>query len=250
MTQAAEAAHEPMTQTVVLECRSLSCCYKVHGREIHAVESADVVVRPAQIVGICGPSGCGKTTFLHLATGIMRPTTGEVMWDGKPLWVKGAFGRYRRQPPRAGYVMPVFQDPVGSLDPRWPIWRSVTEPLTAKHHGRRLSRRQRRAEAREQLARFGLSHIDVDSRPRQLSIGQCQRVAIARAIVAQPALLVADEPTSALDVTNAAGILRLFSAASEAGLAILIVSHDRKMLSALCSEVLEMRDGCLSMLGA
>lgn len=235
-----------MTQAAVLECRSLSCCYNVHGREIQAVESADIVVRHAQIVGICGPSGCGKTTLLRLVTGLIRPATGEVLWEGKPLWVKGRFGRYIRRPPRPGYVMPVFQDPVGSLDPRWPIWRSVTEPLTARHHGRRLSRRQRRILAGEQLARVGLSHIDIQARPRQLSIGQCQRVAIARAVVARPVLLIADEPTSALDVTNAAGIIRLLRAASDEGLAIVVVSHDRRMLSALCDEVLEMNDGCLS----
>lgn len=138
--------------------------------------------------------------------------------------------------------MPIFQDPVGSLDRRWPIWRTLTEPLTAQQ---RLSSRSRRAIAAERLAEVGLAHIDLDARPHELSVGQCQRISIARALLARPALIVADEPTSALDASVSASILHLLADVTATGTAIVIVSHDQAVLHALCHRVLAMRDGIL-----
>jgi peptide/nickel transport system ATP-binding protein len=142
--------------------------------------------------------------------------------------------------------MPIFQDPLGSLDARWPIWRSVAEPLTAPHRDRRLSVAQRREIAREHLEAVGLDHVDLDARPRELSVGQCQRVAIARALAAEPRLIIADEPTSALDASVAAAILRLLATTADNGTAMVVVSHDRTLLDVLCDRVLEMREGVLA----
>jgi peptide/nickel transport system ATP-binding protein len=141
--------------------------------------------------------------------------------------------------------MPIFQDPASSLDPRWPIWKTITEPLTAKHREKIPTRTERKNIAQHKMNEVGLTGIDVETRPGQLSGGQCQRVSVLRALIAEPALLLADEPTSALDPSVAAGILMLLSQIASAGTSILIVSHDRGALSALCSRVHEMRDGVL-----
>ncbi|NTU63803.1 MAG: ATP-binding cassette domain-containing protein, partial [Chloroflexi bacterium] len=100
--------------------------------------------------------------------------------------------------------------------------------------------------AREHMAAVGLSHIDLETRPTELSIGQCQRIAIARALCAAPGLIVADEPTSALDASVAATILHLLATTARNGTSIVIVSHDRALLDVLCDQVLTMRDGVLA----
>lgn len=139
--------------------------------------------------------------------------------------------------------MAIFQDATGSLDARWPVWRSVAEPLTARHGANAA---QRRRAARDRLGEVGLSHIDPEARPSELSVGQCQRVAIARALVAAPAFLAADEPTSALDAPVAASVLRLLSEIADGGTAVAVVSHDRMLLASFCDRVLTMRDGILT----
>ena len=113
------------------------------GRTV-ALRSADLSIRSGDIIGIQGPSGCGKSTLLRHAMGIERPTSGT-MWRADSL-------------NRPGAILPVFQDPVGSLVPHWPIWRSVVEPLTVPGQ-RRLSRDQKRSIVTEALARvwFGIS---------------------------------------------------------------------------------------------
>lgn len=228
----------------VLEARSVSHAYG-HGEEtVRAVIRADLSVRRGEILGIYGDSGCGKSTLLRVLARIEPPTTGTISWGDEPATTSQTKQSFDARA-RRGFVMPIFQDPAGSLDRRWAVWRIVTEPLMAKHRRPRLSQRERREIARERLAQVGLTQIDLEARPDELSVGQCQRISIARALVAEPALIVADEPTSALDATSAATILRLLAAASEQGIAIIIVSHDGVILRALCHRVLRMRDGVL-----
>lgn len=205
---------------------------------LRGVHGLDLTVDPGEIVGLAGLSGCGKSTALRLIAGIERPDSGSVFFDGHDIWagVRGASPRL----PRPGYVMPVFQDPSSSLDPRWPIFRSVTEPMTVR---RRMSRAERIEAARELVARVGLEQLDVHSLPSQLSGGQCQRMAIVRALAGKPALLVADEPTASLDVTSAAGIMHLLRQTADAGTSIVIVSHDRRILSSLADQVLRLEHG-------
>lgn len=214
-----------------------------YGRGTHAVcavQHADLQVMPGEIVGISGPSGCGKSTLLRLLATIEVPTAGEIRLGGLTVARQGQ--QVARV--RGGFVMPIFQDPQGSLDRRWPIWRSLTEPLTAPNRPH-LSAKQLRYIARERLHGVGLAHIDPEARPGELSVGQCQRIAIARALIAEPSLIIADEPTSALDASVSAAILHLLAAIAHRNTAIVMVSHDRPVLDALCTRVLTMRDGML-----
>ncbi|GGK41798.1 hypothetical protein GCM10010124_38260 [Pilimelia terevasa] len=202
---------------------------------VTALAELSLAVAPGQILGVTGPSGVGKSTLLRLLAGLERPDTGHVAYAGEPAWA-GRGVRY----PRPGYVMPVFQNPTASLNPRWPIWRSLTEPLTAP--GReRPGRARRRHLAAEWLARAHLDHIDPDTRPGALSGGQCQRVAVLRALVARPALIVADEPTARQDVITAAATSQLIAAATAAGTAAaVVVSHDRAWLAGLAHQIVDL----------
>ena len=208
------------------------------GRYLPVVAGVDLAVARGEIVGICGPSGAGKSTLLRLLGGIEPPAGGAMFLDGQRMWSAGS--RPHRLV-RRGAVMAVFQDPVGSLDQRWPLWRSVTEPLLARSRSQRPGRNERRALGREWLGRVGLAGIDPHARPRAVSVGQCQRACIARALVARPDVLIADEPTAALDLTTTALVLRLLRDAADSGLVIVVVSHDERMLSVLCDRVMALR---------
>ncbi|MEM1430371.1 MAG: ATP-binding cassette domain-containing protein [Pseudomonadota bacterium] len=216
----------PAPAAPVLRMAGVSALYD-KGR-LPAVVDADLEVVAGRIVGVQGPSGCGKSTLLRLAMGIETPTGGTV-WRDDAL-------------KRPGAILPVFQDPVGSLVPHWPVWRSVAEPLTAP--GRpRASAAQRRERVAAALARVGLGGIDPEARPSELSVGQCQRVALARATIAAPAMIVADEPTSALDSPSTWRVSKLLRDAAENGTAVLVVSHDSGFLARLADDVVGMEAG-------
>lgn len=212
----------------LIRAKGLSRLYH-QGREYRvAVHRADLTVLPGEIVGISGPSGCGKSTLLRILAGIEAPSAGV-------LDLHSELG----QP---GATMPIFQDPVGSLDARWPIWRSLSEPLTAKGKPR-LSAAERLERVKSLLGRLGLDDVDPSALPGELSTGQCQRISVARAFIAQPRLIVADEPTSALDTLAAGQVLDLLDVSAKAGTAIVLVSHDSALLEAFCHRVVTMRDG-------
>lgn len=217
------------------------------------VFNLSLTVSPGEIIGVVGPSGSGKTTLMRILAGIERPDRGQLTYEGKDAWPSltgiRRFGRRRMYAvyPRPCFVMPVFQDPVASLDARWQIWRSLTEPLTAQRG--QLEKAERKSRAREALREIGLGHIDENCVPGQLSVGQCQRVAIARALLGEPAIVLADEPTASLDVTTAAGVSRLLEHVAELGTAIVIVSHHVVWLESICHKTLRMVNGRLTDMG-
>jgi peptide/nickel transport system ATP-binding protein len=216
------------SKTPLLQLSNVSVCYD-KGR-VRALEDVSLDISAGEIVGLQGPSGCGKSTLLRLVMGFEKPT----------------FGRISRAPelmaPAA--ILPVFQDPISSLVPHWPIWRSVAEPLTAPHRSW-LGHSDIKACAVTSLASVGLDKIDPEARPNELSVGQCQRAALARAMIAKPALITADEPTSALDSPSTHRISMLLRHAADAGTAVLIVSHDQQFLTRLADRVITMNSAIL-----
>ncbi|MBU1306211.1 MAG: ATP-binding cassette domain-containing protein [Alphaproteobacteria bacterium] len=215
---------------ICLSGRGLGMRYGGHD----AISDCDVSVYAGEILGITGPSGCGKSTLLRLLGGLERPYAGTLK---RSVALN-----------RPGSIMPVFQDPVVSLNSRWAIWRSLTEPLTARHLPR-LSQKQRRDRAAAALEQVGLGAVDPESLPGQLSSGQCQRISVARATIGQPAIILADEPTSALDTIARQQVLNLLSGAALDGTAIVLVSHDQHMLNQFADRVLVMQDGRLAVRG-
>jgi peptide/nickel transport system ATP-binding protein len=185
----------------------------------------DLDVRAGEVVGVCGPSGQGKTTLLRALAGLHRPTAGRVWLGGVDVW-RGQ--RPRR--PRPGYVMPIFQDVSASLDPRWPVWRSVAEAGVT------------RADVERIFAAVGLDQHHLDARPARLSGGQRQRVGIARALAGNAALIVADEPTAALDPTVAAGVVRLLREVADRGCAVVVASHDHARTNSYADRVLRVAE--------
>lgn len=198
----------------VLEVEAVSHGYA--GRRV--LPPTSFRVHRGEIIGVRGPSGSGKSTLLRLLAGLEPVRTGTVRWSGKSAPV-----------PRS--VQVVFQDATGSLDPRWPIWKSVAEPM-------RLRGRAARTAAAAALADLGLADIPLTARPSELSGGQCQRVALARALAGRSSLLLADEPTASLDPTVARQVLGAIRDLASAGTGVVVVSHDDRVLAQLCDRVL------------
>ncbi|GAA4996121.1 ABC transporter ATP-binding protein [Actinopolymorpha pittospori] len=218
---------------VVAQLQGLTLGYP---RNPPVVRELGLDVRAGEIIGLLGPSGSGKTTVLRALAGILRPRSGAVRLAGTDIW-----STRHLVPPRSGYVMPVFQDTTASLDPRWPIWRTVAEGLA----GNARLTVALKPPATKLLCELGLEDVDPDERPLRLSGGQRQRVAIARALAAAPALLLADEPTAQLDPIVAADVLTVLTRLTGRGLALVIASHDEARLRSLADRTFRVQDGRL-----
>ncbi len=187
----------------------------------------DLDVYAGQVVGVHGPSGCGKSTLLRMVGGSEEPDSGTVRFFDRQ-------GGEHAHPPR-GFVMPVFQNPVGSLSPRWPIWRCLAEPLKAA--GQRKRKAQWITWAQQQLASIDLAETLALRKPRQLSVGQAQRVAVLRALVEGPTVILADEPSASLDVVSAKLVYQMLAQAADSGTAVIIVSHDTARLATVADRI-------------
>lgn len=202
-----------------------------------AVDGVDVRVTPGSVVGLVGESGSGKTTVARAIVGQLPLAAGRVLLDGVEL-----AGRPHRTKEQRRAVQLIQQDPFASLNPQLTIG-TVLEELLLVH---RLAgdAAGRRARSRELLELVGLEPDGLDRYPRQFSGGQRQRIAIARALAVQPKVLIADEPTSSLDVAVQKTVLELFAElATRTSIATLFISHDLSVISAICHEVVVLRDG-------
>jgi peptide/nickel transport system ATP-binding protein len=205
--------------------------------EFRAVDGVSFLLRKATTLAIVGESGSGKSTLARMVLGLLAPTSGTVMFDGRDV---AAMNRsevlaFRRR------VQPVFQNPYSSLDPMYTVFRAIEEPLRIHRIG---DRRERRAAVRELAEQVALPLSVLERRPRELSGGQRQRVAIARALALRPDVVVCDEAVSALDVLVQAQILELLAELKDAlGLSYLFISHDLAVVRQIADEVLVMQAG-------
>ncbi|TDC53250.1 ABC transporter ATP-binding protein [Jiangella ureilytica] len=181
-----------------------------------AVSGVNLTVAPGETVGLVGQSGSGKTSVGRLLLGLLRPTAGAVLFEGRPI------DDERRR--HRGRLQAVLQNPSWSLNPRLRCETSVAEPLTVAGT---VPADERHRRVLHMLEQVGLDPGVAGRFPHQLSGGQQQRVAIARALVSHPALVVFDEAVSALDVSVQAQILNLVRRLQdEVGFAALFISHD------------------------
>jgi oligopeptide transport system ATP-binding protein len=204
--------------------------YRIRGY-IRAVDGVSFTIRRGETFGLVGESGCGKTTVGRLILGLIPPTRGEVLFEGRPVFkLRGKeLKRLRRD------MQIIFQDPFGSLDPRMPVGDIIGEGLII-HGG--LSRAEREERVRQAMRDVGLRPEYMRRYPHEFSGGQRQRIGIARALVLRPKLIVCDEPVSALDVSIQSQVLNLLKdLQAEYGLTYLFIAHNLAVVKYISDRV-------------
>ena len=217
----------------ILEARDVHKTYRFGAVPVEVLRGADLSVHEGEWVAILGSSGSGKSTLLHLLGGLDRPDRGrgEILWRGESISIAPGrrIDRYRNRD--VGFVFQFYH-----LLPELDTLDNVLLPTMV---GRWM--RPDPAPARSLLESFGLAHR-LHHRPAQLSGGERQRAAIARALVRGPRVLLADEPTGNLDALTGGSILDLLSERHQAGLTIVMVTHDAHV-AARADRIVHLRDG-------
>jgi microcin C transport system ATP-binding protein len=204
---------------------------------VKAVDGVSLSLREGETVGVVGESGSGKTT-LGLALLRLTRSDGPIVYMGQRI---DGLSAHEMRPLRRNMQI-VFQDPFGSLSPRMSVAEIVAEGLSIHRPG--LSGDEQREIVAAALRETGLDPVSMDRYPHEFSGGQRQRISIARALVLEPKLIVLDEPTSALDMSVQAQIVDLLrELQARRSLAYLFISHDLKVVKALASQLIVMRNG-------
>ncbi|MDQ3045061.1 MAG: dipeptide ABC transporter ATP-binding protein [Chloroflexota bacterium] len=214
--------HFPLTQGIIFQ------------RKVGAVQAVDGIsfdVRRGETLGLVGESGCGKSTTGRAILQLYKPTSGEVVFNGKDLTQleSGDMRRMRR------HLQMIFQDPYASLNPRMTVGNIISEPMQIH---KLVSKKERTQKVQELLQTVGLNPYFANRYPHEFSGGQRQRIGIARALAANPDFIVADEPVSALDVSIQAQIVNLLEDLQEKfGLTYLFIAHDLSVVKHISDRV-------------
>jgi putative ABC transport system ATP-binding protein len=218
--------------TSALELRQVSKVYGSGAAEVHALGDIDLSVEPGELVAVMGPSGSGKSTLLTIAGSLEEPTSGQALVEGVDLATVSRSDRAKLRRRSIGYV---FQD--FNLLPGLTAIENVTLPLELDG----IATKRARATGLKAMEELDVAE-HADRFPDELSGGERQRVAIARAIVGERGLLLADEPTGALDSLNGEAVMRLLRAATQKGVAGVVVTHEAQLAS-WADRVVFLRDG-------
>lgn len=226
----------------ILRVEHLTKVFDVRGakgaaKHLKAVDDVSFTVRRGTTTALVGESGSGKSTVANIILNLIDPTEGKVFHKGVDLSTLGPKELFdlRR------IMQPVFQNPYGSLDPMYSIYRVIEEPLRVHRVG---DRQEREAKVAELLDMVSLPRSVMRRYPNELSGGQRQRVAVARALALEPEIVVLDEAVSALDVLVQAQILRLLAdLQSRLGLTYLFITHDLAVVRQVADEVVVMEHG-------
>ncbi len=236
----------PEGSDIILDARGVRVSFMLrHGgffrpelRELVAVDSLNLTLRRHETLGLVGESGSGKTTFGQAILRLNDTDNGEIYFDRQPIHGKS---RAEMRPLRSRMQI-VFQDPFSSLNPRMTIGQIIEEGLVVNKLG--ATKAERLDRVREALTAAGMPGNILSRFPHEFSGGQRQRIAIARAIALEPEFILLDEPTSALDLSVQAQIIELLrKLQDERGLSYLFISHDLKVVRALCHRVIVMQHG-------
>ena len=223
---------------VLLELRDVRTHYPVRsgllGRRtewLKAVDGVSLAIRRGETFGLVGESGCGKTSLARSIMRLETPRSGAVLFEGQDVLAAspGALRGLRRN------MQVIFQDPLGSLDPRMTVRQSISEGLAVQGVG---SRAGRRAEALRLAEIVGLRREHLDRYPHEFSGGQRQRIGIARALALKPKFVLADEPVSALDLSVQSQVLNLLTDLQrEFGLTYLFIAHDLSVIEYISDRI-------------
>jgi oligopeptide transport system ATP-binding protein len=229
-SEAAGAATEPLVRAV-----GLTKHFSVGvGQTVRAVDGVSFDIMPGETLGLVGESGCGKSTLGRVVCQLIKPTAGQLFFEGQDLTkIRGEkLRQIRRQ------IQIIFQDPYASLDPRMTVGDIIAEPLVNFGVMRGKAKDQR---VQELLRIVGLNPYFNNRYPHEFSGGQRQRIGIARAIALQPKLIVCDEPISALDVSIQAQIINLLEDLQrEFHLTYLFIAHDLSVVRHISDRVMVM----------
>jgi len=242
-----QPGHTEVTSKVsvapLLEAEGLQVHFRSKGgrnqaaHSVKAVDGVSLAIHAGEIVGLVGESGSGKTTLGQALVGLVPHDHGRVRFGGEDIRAThGSAGRWARRK-----MQVVFQDSVGSLNPRMRVSDIIGEGLQIQRIGDRASRLDR---VREVASQVGLGNADLSRYPHEFSGGQRQRIGIARALAVRPEFLVADEPVAALDVSVQAQVLNLLlDLKADLGLTYLLISHDLAVIERVSTRLLVMYMG-------
>jgi peptide/nickel transport system ATP-binding protein len=238
------AAAQDRAQDEVLQIKNLRKIYKLRqglgqASDFAAVDDVSFAVKRGTTTAIVGESGSGKSTVAKMVLQLEKPTEGQIIFDGvDTAGLKGKeLFKFRRR------VQPIFQDPYGSLDPMYNIFRTIEEPLRVHKIGNAASREKK---VRELLDQVALPQSMMQRYPNELSGGQRQRIAIARALALDPEVIICDEAVSALDVLVQAQVLNLLADLQDnLGLTYLFITHDLAVVRQIADHVCVMEKGKL-----
>ena len=211
--------------------------YGKDGKKIIAVKDADITLSPGELAVLVGESGCGKTTLSRMLAGIIAPSFGKVLLDGKSV----APPARKKNPDLCRKIQMVLQDGKSALDPRYSVYRSIAEPIRNLLH---LSKKEEEERVSALMESVRLPEELAKRRPAELSGGQQKRVCIARALATNPQYLIFDEAVSGLDVLLKEQILKLIKEIHmQTKAATLMITHDMDVALYMADRILVMKDG-------
>ncbi len=217
--------------------------------QVRAVDDVSLDIHEGETLGLVGESGSGKSTLGRLILRLIEPTSGAIFFDGRDL-LKANSSELRGA---RRHMQIIFQDPFGSLDPRYRVEDVVAEPLIIHQEiiGENLSRTARRQRVGELLRSVGMDESAMPRYPHEFSGGQRQRIGIARALALRPKFIVADEPVSALDVSVGAQIVNLLQQLQrDFRLTYLFISHSMPVVRYLSTRIAVMYQGKIVEIGS
>jgi nickel transport system ATP-binding protein len=229
----------------LIELKSVCKSYRQGGifntsNSTEVLKNIDLSIAPGACIGLLGRSGSGKSTMGRLVLGLEKPDSGDIRYDGKSIlsMTRAEYREFRRN------VQVVFQNSLGSVNPRFTASQIIAEPLLnfESYTSRALARK-----IGGLMEQVGLAASDADKFPHQFSGGELQRICIARAVSLAPRLIVLDEAVSSLDMLIQAQVLKLLrDLQQDTGVSYLFISHDIRIVAGFCDEVAIMDRGRIS----
>ncbi len=232
-----------MNDEILLEVKNLKKYFDIStgaftSKPLKAVDDVSFYIKRGETLGLVGESGCGKTTAGRTILNLYKPTSGDIIFNGKKIKSRSDLKEYRTK------ATMVFQDPYSSLDPRMTVSDLIGEPLDV--HKIYKTREERNERINELIKLVGLSSEHASRYAHEFSGGQRQRIGIARALAVNPEFIVCDEPVSALDVSIQAQIINMFQDLQEKlGLTYLFIAHDLLVVKHISNRIAVMYLGKL-----